>query len=115
MAEQSPDRFDVVAGGQPGPSVVPVPTTAQGDDGDLAESLADLSRLSAARLGLEDLLTRVATFAVHAIPGADGAGLALIEPGRSETIVKSAAFVEQVDGIQYSINEGPCILAAATG
>jgi hypothetical protein len=48
-----------------------------------------LAGLSAARLSLEDLLTRVATFAVHAIPGADGAGLTLIEHDRSDTIVKA--------------------------
>jgi hypothetical protein len=34
--------------------------------------LLTLSTLSAARLSLEDLLTRVASFAVNAIPGADG-------------------------------------------
>ena len=52
---------------------------------------------------------------MQAIPGADGAGLTLIEPGRADTIVKSAPFVEQVDDIQYGIGEGPCISAAATG
>ena len=113
MLEQSPEGSDVVADGPPGPSVAP--TTAEGDEGDLAQSLAALSTLSAARLGLEDLLTRVATYAVHAIPGADGAGLTLIEKDRSDTIVKSATFVKQVDDIQYSLNEGPCVLAAATG
>jgi len=115
MVEQSPDGPDVPVAELPGPPVVPAQPTIEGDEGDLAESLTALSRLSAARLSLEDLLTRVATFAVHAIPGADGAGLTLIEPGRSDTIAKSAAFVEQVDGIQYRINEGPCITAAATG
>ena len=44
------------------------------EDDDLAESLAALSRLSSARLGLEDLLTQVATFAVQAIPGAEVRG-----------------------------------------
>ncbi len=55
--------------------MVPEQTTAEGDNEDLTESLTARSRLSAARLSLEDLLTRVATFAVHTIPGADGAGL----------------------------------------
>ncbi len=92
-----------------------VQETTDGDHEELTASLAALSRLSAARLSLEDLLTRVASYAVHAIPGADGAGLALLEPDRSDTIVKSAAFVQQVDDIQYGIKEGPCITAAATG
>jgi hypothetical protein len=45
------------------------------EEDDLQEGLAGLSRLATNRLGLEDLLTRVARFAVKAIPGADGAGL----------------------------------------
>src|SRR5664279_5423153 len=85
------------------------------EDGDLAQSLAALSQLSSGRLGLEDLLTRVATFAVRAIPGADGAGLTLIEADRADAIVKSAPFVREIDDIQYGLGEGPCISAAARG
>jgi GAF domain-containing protein len=88
---------------------------AEAEDEDLTESLAALSRLASGRLGLEDLLTEVATFAVRAIPGADGAGLTLLEADRADTIVKSAPFVREVDDIQYSLREGPCISAAATG
>jgi GAF domain-containing protein len=84
-------------------------------DENLAGGLAALARLSSARLSLEDLLTRVASFAVQAIPGADGAGLTLLEAGRSDTIVKSAPFVREIDDVQYRIGEGPCISAAATG
>ena len=39
------------------------------EEHDLQEGVAGLSRLAAKRLGLDDLLTRVATFAVKAIPG----------------------------------------------
>jgi len=87
----------------------------EAEDGDLAQSLAALSRLSSGRLSLEDLLTRVATFAVQAIPGADGAGLTLIEEDRADTIVKSAPFVREIDDIQYGLGEGPCISAAESG
>jgi GAF domain-containing protein len=52
---------------------------------------------------------------VRAIPGADGAGLTLFEADRSDTIVTSDAFVREIDDIQYGINEGPCVTAAATG
>jgi GAF domain len=61
---------------------------------------------------LEDLLTRVATYAVQAIPGADGAGLTLLEQDRADTIVATAPFVTEVDEIQYGMNHGPCISAA---
>jgi GAF domain-containing protein len=103
---------DESTGGR-GDAVRSVPRTrSESEDDDLAVSLSALSRLSA-RLSLEDLLTEVATLAVQAIPGADGAGLTLIEADRADTIVKSAPFVREVDDIQYRLGEGPCISAAA--
>ena len=83
------------------------------EDSDLNDSLAQLARLASGRLGLEDLLTRVATYAVHAIPGAEGAGLTLLEEDRANTIVATAPFVSEIDDIQYGIGQGPCITAAA--
>ena len=85
------------------------------EDDDLRESLAGLARLGSFRLGLEGLLTRVATYAVQAIPGADGAGLTLLEQDRSNTIVATAPFVTEIDDVQYGIGQGPCITAAAEG
>ncbi len=85
------------------------------EEEDLRESLEGLSRLASDRLPLEDLLTRVATYAVQAIPGADGAGLTLLEQDRADTIVATALFVTEVDDIQYAINQGPCISAAREG
>jgi len=84
------------------------------EDDELAESMAALSRLSSGRWDLEDLLAEVASFAVKAIPGAEGAGLTLLEAGRADTIVKSALFVEAIDDIQYGLGQGPCISAAET-
>ncbi|SDT10166.1 GAF domain-containing protein [Friedmanniella luteola] len=83
------------------------------EEEDLRESLAGLSGLASNRLPLVELLTRVAGLAVQAIPGADGAGLTLLEEGRSDTIVTTADFVAEIDAIQYGIGQGPCIMAAA--
>jgi GAF domain-containing protein len=83
------------------------------EDHDLSESLAALSRLGSRTMGLEDMLTRVATYAVRAIPGADGAGLTMLEEDRADTIVATAPFVTEIDNIQYGMREGPCISAAA--
>ena len=80
---------------------------------DLQDSLAQLGQLSTGLLSLEESLTRVAQFAVQAIPGAEGAGLTLLEENRSDTIVATADFVTQIDDIQYSLGQGPCISAAA--
>ena len=83
------------------------------EEDDLRFGLDGLARLGLVRLPLEDLLTRVAELAVRAIPGADGAGLTLLEESRSNTIVATAGFVNAIDDVQYSIGEGPCITAAA--
>lgn len=88
---------------------------ARAEDAALAGSLTALAGLSTATLDLTDMLTQVATFAVQAIPGADGAGLTLLEIDRADLIVKSEPFVRAIDDIQYGIGEGPCISAAATG
>jgi hypothetical protein len=82
------------------------------EEEDLRESLVALSRLVSDQLPLEGLLTQVATYAVQAIPGADGAGLTLLEHDRADTIVATAPFVTEIDDIQYGMHQGPCISAA---
>ena len=85
------------------------------EDEDLRESLAGLSQLASNRLPLEAMLTQVATYAVQAIPGADGAGLTLLEHNRADTIVATSPFVTEIDDIQYELGQGPCISAAREG
>ena len=80
-------------------------------DADLATALARLAQLSAGRVGLVQMLTQVTHTAVLAIPGADGAGLTLLEPQHEDIVVKSADFVRQIEDIQYGIGQGPCITA----
>lgn len=85
------------------------------EDDDLAASLSGLSVLATGQLPVLDMLTRVARYAVQAIPGADGAGLTSIEQDRADTIVATAGFVGDVDAVQYRLDEGPCITAARDG
>jgi len=110
MTQTPPTGQVTPAGGGPGDGARSQPV--EDDEVDLQASLAALSGLSTGRLNLEDLLVRVATFAVRAIPGADGAGLTMLEHDRADTIVASAPFVSEIDAIQYGIGEGPCISAA---
>ncbi|WP_375503793.1 GAF and ANTAR domain-containing protein [uncultured Jatrophihabitans sp.] len=74
-----------------------------------------MAGLVSGRGSLESLLTEIATFAMLAVPGADGAGVTMLEAGQPDTIVASAQFVRDVDTIQYRLGEGPCISAAASG
>ena len=95
--------------------VEPSPAQLFATDEDLRESLSSLSQLGSRHLALEGLLTRVASYAVKAIPGADGAGLTLLEADRTDTIVATDPFVTEIDAIQYSLGQGPGITAADEG
>jgi GAF domain-containing protein len=81
---------------------------------DLAASLARLARLLTGHRPLRDTLTFIAEYAVQAIPGADGAGLTMLEDDRAQTVVASAEFVHAVDDVQYGLGEGPCLLAVSS-
>lgn len=86
------------------------------DDADrLQQGLVSLSFLETSRLSLEESLTKVAGSAVQAVPGADGAGVTLVERDCIEATASSAPFVADVDAIQYSIGQGPGIDAAKQG
>jgi GAF domain-containing protein len=84
------------------------------DDDDLTRSLTGLSGLLTGHRPLPETLTQIAEFAVQAIPGAEGAGLTMLEDDRPQTVVASAEFVRAVDDVQYGVGEGPCLLAVQT-
>lgn len=95
----------------------PTAEHAIGDDADLRAGIDNLASLVSDGLRLTELLSAVATFAVRAIPGADGAGVTLLRFDRSDNMVEvlaaSAPFVAVIDEIQYrTVQEGPCITAA---
>jgi len=90
---------------------------AAADAHDLEAGLSELASLVIGAEGLSEVLAHVATFAVRAIPGADGAGVTLLKVDRTDHMVQVLAashpFVAEIDEIQYvALNEGPCITAA---
>ena len=96
---------------------VPADDFGRDDWADLRLNLGNLAGLVAASIDLEQMLERVATLAAHAIPGADGASVALLHPDgtghRVDAIASSAPFVAGIDEIQYAVlGEGPCLTAA---
>ncbi len=106
----------MVDGADPsGVVAVPRARDSQEVSDDLDRSLTGLSQVLTGHLPLQGTLVEIAQFAVDAIPGADGAGLTMLEEGRAQTVVASADFVHEVDDIQYGIGQGPCLTAVATG
>ncbi len=90
---------------------------ASADAAYLRAGIHALAGLVAGSLGLPELLAEVSTFAVRAIPGAEGAGVTLLRLDRVGNVVEalaaSAPFVAEIDEIQYvNLKEGPCIMAA---
>ncbi|HEY0117999.1 MAG TPA: GAF and ANTAR domain-containing protein [Cellulomonas sp.] len=103
--------------GVDGPGASLSPEQAQSDALDLRSSLSDLAGMVTGSIPMDELLSRVATYASRAIPGADGAGVTLLRAkgggNRVEAMAASAPFVAEIDEIQYAeLNEGPCISAA---
>lgn len=87
---------------------------------DLRAGLSGLAGLVSDSVPLEALLKQVATFAVRAVPRADGAGVTLLladrADGRVQALAASAPFVSEIDALQYEVlQEGPCITAAMEG
>lgn len=87
------------------------------DDANLRAATDDLAGMIVGSRPLPDLLAEVAAFAVRAIPGADGVGVALLRVDRVDDMVEasavSAPFVEEIERIQYgTVGEGPGITAA---
>jgi hypothetical protein len=81
-------------------------------------SLAELAGLDVTGLGLVQVLEQVALFAARGVPGADGVAVSLFRarPGdnRVQAVAASAAFVAEIDAIQFTaIQEGPTITATS--
>ena len=87
----------------------------QREEQELNASLAALSGLLSGHASLEPTLVRIAELTVAAVPGAEGAGLTLLEQSRQQTVVATATFVRDVDDVQYALGEGPCVSAVADG
>lgn len=93
----------------------PTSEQAHSVEDELAASLSGLSGLLSLHDALERTLVRIAEYTVRAVPGAQGAGLTLLEHRASQTVVATAGFVHAVDDVQYRLDEGPCVSAVGDG
>lgn len=106
--------FDAQTGREPPEQTELSTAQREADEDDLRAGLRGLAGMVAGARGVLELLGEVAEFAAEAIPGVDGAGVALIEAGKGRPTLQNtsatAEFVHAIDAVQYDeLGEGPCI------
>jgi GAF domain-containing protein len=107
-------EFDAQSGRE-APKPIELSTSQQeADEGDLRAGLRRLSGIVAGARCVFEMLAEIAAFAADAIPGADAAGVALIDVSGGnrtpQTASATAGFVQRIDAVQYEeMHEGPCI------
>lgn len=112
--------YDPQPGRSPTPDAGMSAAQREADDLDLQEGLRGVAGLVAGARGMDELLADVADFAARAIPGVDGAGIALVQMQEGGAGIRAwaatADFVNAIDVVQYEeLHEGPCITCMQTG
>ena len=112
--------FDAQPGrGAPADPVVS-PTQREADEAELYAGLNRVAGIVAGARGVIETLRDVAEFAAQAIPGVDGACVALIDRRQGTPSVQTWAatelLVDDIDAVQYDeLKEGPCITCMQSG
>lgn len=112
--------YDAQAGREPLNDGEPPPHQREADESELHEGLRGVAGIVAGARGVIEVLNEVAQFAVRAIPGVEGAGVALINPAQGLTSIRTwaatAPFVDEIDRVQYGdLCEGPCLTCMHSG
>lgn len=82
---------------------------------DLAESFAEISRALYSARTVEETLQRIVTYSVRTIDGCSGAGISFLQGDEIVTPVWTEPKVLEVDTMQYTTGQGPCLDAIAQG
>jgi len=82
-------------------------------DRELAERMAQLARAVAAPRSVNDVLADVTREVIELIPTADAAGILFVGKGGGfDSVANTSGLPEQLDRLQMTFNEGPCLEAA---
>ncbi|GAY14482.1 GAF and ANTAR domain-containing protein [Mycobacterium sp. shizuoka-1] len=80
---------------------------------DLAQRMAELSRATALPRDVDEVLAGVTAAAAEMIPGTDTCGVLLIgKGGKFESLFGTSELIYELDALQETCGEGPCIQAA---
>ncbi|RZU31566.1 GAF and ANTAR domain-containing protein [Blastococcus saxobsidens] len=80
---------------------------------ELAGVFARMSGLLLSEETVETSLTLLSSLAHETVPGSCGAGVSVIEGGRRTSAGSTDDRVRDADGLQYELDEGPCLAATA--
>jgi len=94
------------------------PHPPSGVDLPLADELtavfARMSGLLLSQQTVDTVLGLITSLALETVPGAAGAGVTLVDAfGRRTTSAATDPLVDRADALQYALDEGPCLAAAA--
>lgn len=81
---------------------------------ELAGVVARMSGLLLTEETVETSLSVLSALAHETVPGSSGAGVSLVEGGRRTSAGSTDDRVRAADALQYELDEGPCLTAAAT-
>ena len=90
------------------------------DEADLLTAVRGLAEVSANVEDLQGVLEQIASLTVASVPGAEGAGVTVMQlagngPPKVLAWAVTAPFVREVDHLQYELlGEGPCLTAMRT-
>jgi len=80
----------------------------------LARELSELAQRMQAEPDVGSLLQQIVHASVAEIPGAEHAGITVVQHGRFTTTVCTGGLVDQIDAIQYEIGQGPRVQTSET-
>jgi GAF domain-containing protein len=94
------------------------PANKHGADEGITESVAKLARMLLPGEGFPEILATVTALACTAVPGCEGASVSLVaEPPEEQitTFAPTDSWTKQLDDLQLTLNEGPCLHAVRSG
>ena len=87
----------------------------EGLRGDVASSFAEISRALYSARTVKETLHRIVDLSVDTIDGCSGAGISFVQGDEIVTPVWTEPRVLEVDTMQYTTGQGPCLDAIAKG
>lgn len=81
------------------------------DAAQLAETMATVAQEMQGQSTQRDTIARIVQMAVATVPGADDAGVSLVEGRKITSDAPTDEIATQLDGLQVELDEGPCLSA----